>query len=1006
VTTLSPERWLEVGPYLDDALSIPESERAAWLELFRTQRPDLADLVQELLQEHRALNQAQFLEHPPVQGALAGQKIGAYTLVSPIGQGGMGSVWLAQRSDGRFERKAAVKFLNVALIGHDGEERFKREGAILGRFVHPNIAELLDAGVTSWGHPYIILEYVEGEPIDCFCDERKLQVKERISLFLDVLGAVAHAHAHLIVHRDLKPSNVLVNRDGKVKLLDFGIAKLLTTEGQQDFPTLLTREGGSPLTPEYAAPEQVTGAPITTATDVYGLGIMLYQLLSGQHPAGSSRHSPADLVKAIVDTEPSRPSTIVRPSARDTEATTATAAKRATTPEKLQRLLRGDLDTIVGKALKKSPQERYASVTALADDLRRYLKHEPISARPDTVAYRTVKFVRRNRVVVALASLALLALALGVSAALWQAHIARRETRVATAVQDFLEGIFRANSSDQADPVKARQTTARELLDIGARKIDGELSDVPEAKLNVLGTLGSMYSELGLDDQAVSLQRKRVDLARARYGQNSAEVAGALIVLGAALWQSSSSGEGERVLLEANRILDSRRDFRSEMRADLLNKLSQHYQGSDVPKALKYSEQAVDIFRQYPNDPGLADSLYLESAMLYLQGRHRQAEPLLAEACQVSIKLRGDPNPDLPRYFTSLGDTQQELLEFAPAEQSLRHAAVAAQKLAGDDHVDTMETELHLGAFLFAIARSQDGLQHIERARDILERTHRTDDPFFAPQVYLVYGFDLANFGRLEDGLAYISKAIENRQKNRPGTRYLSQMLEQQASALIDLGRYADAQRAIDEAGLIATHVKAPPTYLGAKDRARLLIAADRPGEADAALDAFHPPAPEAGTLSLDELRLLTSRAEVALARHDGQAAERMAAQVNSDLSGSAVRTYSKSLEALASLAEGRADLLQGHPSNALPLLQRTVDLRESFLDPASPLLADARVALASCQLDLGNSRQARLLLTQAKKALATHHELGRQYIQPLHELEKRLGQISPPWRQGANHNR
>jgi eukaryotic-like serine/threonine-protein kinase len=997
VTTLSPERWLEVSPYLDQALSIPENELAAWLESFRTERPDLVDLVKELLQEHRALSQAQFLERPPDQSALAGQKIGAYTLTSPIGQGGMGSVWLAERSDGRFERKAAVKFLNAALIGHNGEERFKREGAILGGFVHTNIAELLDAGVTSWGQPYIILEYVEGAPIDDYCDEHKLQVRERMSLFLDVLGAVAHAHAHLIVHRDLKPSNVLVNKDGQVKLLDFGIAKLLTTEGQHDDPTLLTREGGSPLTPQYAAPEQVTGAPITTATDVYALGIMLYQLLSGQHPAGSALRSPADLVKAIVDTQPSRPSTIVQTSASDTEPAIATAAKRGTTPEKLQRLLRGDLDTIVGKALKKKPQERYASVTALADDLRRYLKHEPISARPDTLAYRTVKFVRRNRVVVALASLALLALAVGLSAALWQAHIARRETRVATAVQDFLEGIFRANSSDQADPVKARQTTARELLDIGARQIDGELSDVPEAKINVLGTLGSMYSELGLDDQAVSLQRKRVDLARARYGNNSSELAGALIVLGAALWQSSSSGEAEAVLLEANRILDSRRDFRSQLRADLLDKLSQHYQSSDVPKALKYSQQAVEIYRQYPNDRGLADALYLESAMLYLQGRHRQAEPLLAEACQVSIKLRGDPNPDLPRYFTSLGDTQQELLEFASAEQSLRHAAIAAQKLDGDDHVDTLETELHLGAFLFVTARSQDGLQHIERARDILDRTHRTDDPFFAPQVYLVYGFDLANFGRLEDGLAYISKAIENRRKNRPGTRYLAQMLEQQASVLIDLGRYADAQRAIDEAGLIATHVKAPPTYLGSKDRARLLIAAGRPSEADTALDAFHPPAPEAGALSLDVLRLQTSRAEVALALHDGQAAERMAAQVNLDLSGSAVRTYSKGLESSASLAQGRAELLLGHPSNALPPLQRTVDLRESFLDPASPLLADARVALASCQLDLGNSRQAKSLLNQARKAFAAHRELGQQYTLPLHELDKRFGKIPQP---------
>jgi serine/threonine protein kinase len=925
------------------------------------------------------------------------EAIGPYRLISKLGQGGMGQVWLAERSDGRFERKAAVKFLNVALMGQVGEDRFKREGAILGRFSHPNIAELLDAGVSSSGQPYIVLEYVEGKPIDRYCDQGALDVKARISLFLDVLGAVAHAHANLIVHRDIKPSNVLVNKDGHVKLLDFGIAKLLEEEGQENAATLLTREGESPLTPEYAAPEQVTGGPVTTATDVYALGVLLYQLLCGQHPAGRGVHTPASLLKAIVDTEPPRLSDVVTATRASAKGDATNAAQRSTTPEKLSRLLHGDLETIVAKALKKMPQERYASVTALADDLRRYLKHEPISARPDTLAYRAVKFVRRNRVVVALSAVALLALALGLSAALWQAHIARRETRVAAAVEDFLEGIFRANSSDQADPVKARQTTARDLLDIGARNIDKELSGVPDAKLNVLGTLGSMYSDLGLDDQAVSMQRKRVGLARARYGNNSIEVATALIALGSALYQSSTPGEGEGVLLEANRILDSQRDFRSELRADVLTKLAQHYQSSDLPRALQYSQQAVGIYRQYPNDQALAESLYVEGAALNNLGRRREAEQVAAEACQVSIKLKGDPNPSLPRFYSFLGDTQQELLDFEAAEQSLRHAAIAAQKLNGDDHIDTMETELRLGGFLAGASRTHEGLQHIERARDILQRTNRSDDPFFAPQVFLVYGFALANAGRPEDGLVYILKAIENRRKNRPGTRYLGQMLEQEAAVLIDLGRYAEALRAVDEAGVIAKRVNIPPTYLGAKDHARLLMAAGRASDADTALDAFHPAAPEAGTLSLDTIRLLTARAEVALARHDGDSAQRLAAQVDRDLSGSPARTYLKALDASAALAQGRAELLLGHPSNALPLLQRAVDLRESFLEPASPWLADAQVALACCHLDLGHSRQARLLLTQAKKALASHRELGRQYTLPLHELDQRFRQVSLP---------
>ena len=260
--------------------------------------------------------------------------IGPYRLVNKIGQGGMGQVWLAERSDGRFERKAAVKFLNVALMGQVGEDRFKREGAILGRFSHPNIAELLDAGVSSSGQPYIVLEYVEGKPIDRYCDQSALDVKARIALFLDVLGAVAHAHANLIVHRDIKPSNVLVNKDGHVKLLDFGIAKLLEEEGQENAATLLTREGESPLTPEYAAPEQVTGGPVTTATDVYTLGVLLYQLLCGQHPAGSGVRTPASLLKAIVDTEPPRLADVVTPTKANAKENATNAAQRSTTPEK------------------------------------------------------------------------------------------------------------------------------------------------------------------------------------------------------------------------------------------------------------------------------------------------------------------------------------------------------------------------------------------------------------------------------------------------------------------------------------------------------------------------------------------------------------------------------------------------------------------------------------------------------------------------------------------------
>jgi serine/threonine protein kinase len=423
---LSPEQWQEISPHLDHALSLPDEARAAWLEELRSSRPELAELLETLLHEHGALSRERFLEEAPGlpgSDSLQGETIGAYTLLAAIGEGGMSSVWLAERNDGRFQRRVAVKFLQLAIAARGGAERFKREGNILGRLTHTHIAELVDAGVTARGRPYLVLEFVEGKHIDRYCDEHMLSVDARINLFLDVLSAVAHAHTNLIVHRDIKPSNVLVRNDGQVKLLDFGIAKLLEEGGASGSATMLTLEGGGALTPQFAAPEQITGGQITTATDVYALGVLLYLLLTGRHPAGSGNHSTADLVKAIVDQEPPRASDACK-----TVDVAELAAKHGTAPDILRRQLRGDLDTILAKALKKNPAERYASVTALADDLRRYLQHEPITARPETFSYRAAKFVRRNRTIVGLATAALTLVIASLSAGL---YVANRERRTA-----------------------------------------------------------------------------------------------------------------------------------------------------------------------------------------------------------------------------------------------------------------------------------------------------------------------------------------------------------------------------------------------------------------------------------------------------------------------------------------------------------------------------------------------------------------------------------------------
>jgi serine/threonine-protein kinase len=386
----------------------------------------------------------------------------------------MGSVWLARRSDGRFEGRAAVKLLNLALLSPAGQERFRREGSVLARLAHPGIARLLDAGVSASGQPYLILEYVDGQRIDVFVKERGLSLEERVRLVLQVLDAVGDAHANLIVHRDLKPSNILVTRDGTVKLLDFGIAKLLDDGGGER--TALTVDGGRALTPEFAAPEQVRGEPVTTTTDVYATGVLLYLLLSGRHPTAEGCHAPGDVIRALLDVGPAG-------------------------------LGLGDLDSILAKALRKAPGERYPSVAAFADDLGRFLGHESVSARPDSLVYRARKFVRRHRIGVAAATVTGLALVGATVFSVRQMQEARRQRDAAVdarkRVDAQVEFQYLLLSS-----IGTGRVTMREIVDQGKVLLEREYAGDPRVAASIALVLADRYSELGeLERQAQMLSR-------------------------------------------------------------------------------------------------------------------------------------------------------------------------------------------------------------------------------------------------------------------------------------------------------------------------------------------------------------------------------------------------------------------------------------------------------------------------------------------------------------------
>lgn len=722
MSTLSPERWREISPHLDHALSLDEKDREAWLASFTAENHELGDLIRKLLREHSVLSDEKFLEAAPEvpvsQGSLEGRKIGVYTLLSAIGQGGMGSVWLAERSDGRFERRVAIKFLHFSVAAQGGIERFKREGKILGQLTHPNIAELLDAGVTSTGEPYLVLEYVEGGPITEHCDRNALDVRTRVRLFLDVLSAVAHAHASLIVHRDLKPSNVLVRKDGQVKLLDFGIAKLLADDTTPATATLLTLEAGGALTPQFAAPEQITGAPVTTATDVYALGVLLYLLLTGHHPAGDKQRSPADLVKAIVDTEPPRPSEITAHRRTDDVAAHALA-----NPEKLSRELRGDLDNIVAKALKKNPAERYGSVAAFADDLQRYLKHEPIGARPDSLSYRTNRFIRRNRVAVGLSTIAMLAIIAGTAATLIQARTARhqrdaalRERDRANRIAEFMAGMFKV--SDPRERVGSA-VTAREVLDQASKDIRSGLSKDPEQQGRMMYEMGTAYLNLGLYSRAQSLFEGSLKLESASLGSENSETLRTTQQLGWTLFQEGHLAEAEslqrKVYDARRRLLAPEDDDTLSITSDLANNLDA--QGNHT-EAEKLEREVLNRRRSTlgPEDVHTLGSLDTLALILLGENRLAEADELESQAVATQRRLHGDENLDTIHYMMNQQAIEGQMGR--DTEASLRQLLELQRRVLGPNQPETADTLYNLASQVAKKGHSGEALSLLRQSID------------------------------------------------------------------------------------------------------------------------------------------------------------------------------------------------------------------------------------------------------------------------------------------------
>lgn len=803
---LTPARWARVEELFDAAAELPPEERDRYLSHACHDDPDLRNYIMQLLDTDMAQDT---LIEEAIRGALgaaipaaeaadrsAGERIGAYRIVRTIGTGGMGVVYLAERADEQFEQQVAIKLVRQRLLDPEVERRLVAERQILADLDHPNIARLFDGGTMDDGTPYLVMEYIDGVPIDEYCDRNLLSIRERLRLLVTVCNAIHHAHQKLIVHRDIKASNILVTPDGVPKLLDFGIARLLDASGAM-MPGI-TRANAVILTPENAAPEQVRNEPITTATDTYALGVLLYRLLTGCPPYTINLNRPRDIPGVICDTQPLPPSTkllnATRPmqSGRAVPGADNVLAARGATRERLARRLRGDIDNIVLMALRKEPERRYRTVNEFANDIQRHLSSHPVLARPDTWHYRGSRFLRRHVAGVAMSGLlAVLLVAFAVTTSVQNRRIAE-ERDTALEISGFLEDIFR-----EPDPGNARgaSVTAREILEKGAARIATQLGDRPAVQATLMGTIGRVYFNLGEYDPSVQLLEEALRIRRDVLDDQTGGIAVTKNELAASLTRKADYERATQLLNEA---IAENRERHGERGPDLAANyynLAEVYQATgDSRQAEEYARRSVQMLEALGDEHALqiAEGKSLLARALQRRNALDEAEDLLRDAIELIQKHEGSDHPLLAYYSQNYAVLLQTKGELDRAEAMLNDAISTTRKVLGDDHSLLGGSQVMLGRLL----HSRDEYEKAEIAfRDAL-RVHRGAHGEMHPFV----GYDLVSLGMLLHDMGKLGDAEE---QMREGLRiyeatlgaehqYIASALTELCAVLNDAGR-ADA---------------------------------------------------------------------------------------------------------------------------------------------------------------------------------------------------------------------
>jgi eukaryotic-like serine/threonine-protein kinase len=788
------ESWAELNQLLDCVLNLPPGDRLAWLDTLPPEHAALAPRLRGLLMRASQIETDDFLGAMPKIGlspkenaalrpptGKAGDTIGPYQLVRELGSGGMGAVWLAERTDGILRRPVALKLPHISLRQASLAERMAREREILASLAHPNIARLYDAGVTAEGQPYLALEYIEGVAVDEYCETHGLGLRQRLRLFLQIAGAVAYAHGMLVVHRDLKPANVLVTNDGEARLLDFGIAKLL--EGSHTHATQLTQFVGAAFTPDYASPEQVRGEPLSVGSDVYSLGVILFRLVTGERPYKLERETRGALEEAVLKAEPVQPSEVAARS--------------------LRREIRGDLDTIILKCLKKSPDDRYATVHALAQDLERFLDGRPVLAQPDSRAYRLRKFVARNKLAVGAATAVVVAVLAGAGVAIWQARVALAEQRRAEQVRDFIASIFQ-----NADPFGAsgHAMSAVELLRQARSRIDSVRTSSVEERVLLLNTLGSSMLNLQDTDGAEAVMQKAVSesqaldphnlealkarrlhalvlVMRSRLEEAQRELAAVIPVmrrdpehyaeeLVAALLARTTAyvrgGAYDDAEASATESLNTTRQLLGERRAESVEALMAiayaHNYRSRPLEAHEVAKRAYELAREvFPGDgshPTVNNARMQYAVTLIGVDRTDEAVDLMLESVQIAERVFGKESRIVGEYSVTIG----EYLSGSGRYQRALEATERGMRIVGKDvdpnsiaYAQLLDAQ---GSALVSARRGARALPVSTRARDIVvAHFGPTYEHAFVLQVQR--GIALAQLGQSDEARRVLAEVVE-----------------------------------------------------------------------------------------------------------------------------------------------------------------------------------------------------------------------------------------------------